>query len=425
ARFEHAAVLLADGRVLVVGGYGVEALDSSGQPVQGDLASAHVFDPRTNTFQAVGSLVEARRNPRALLLPDGTVLVVGGARSAEVFDPATSNFSKAADPSASGEGLLAAVAGGTAMVLGAGTAETFNPAARAFVAATAPAARIGASFDAVSANEALLAGGARSSGGVLEVQRWSSGAWSVAATLPAPRSRHGSAATSGGVLLAGGTSRDAQGNLATLATADFVDASGTVQTFAMAHERNGCVVTVLATGELLVTGGFERGQTDPAGYDGANVAATERFRVPARAGAPAPVVPPAPVGTVRPGMPAAPGPAPTPAPTTPAPTQPAPLPTTPTPTPPPPVTPTPPPAPALSFATDVQPILKAKCVVCHPGAGKPSLQTYADALKFVVASSSSTSKLVKKTQAGGTMSVHLTTAEAAVLKQWVDDGARP
>jgi hypothetical protein len=67
ARESHTATSLPDGRVLVVGG-----------AVGDDLASAEVWDPATASFGAAGSLAEAREFHTATLLPDGRVLVVGG-----------------------------------------------------------------------------------------------------------------------------------------------------------------------------------------------------------------------------------------------------------------------------------------------------------------------------------------------------------
>jgi len=83
-RYGHSATTLADGRVLVAGGFG-EAL-----PI---LGSAEVWDPATGTFSPTGSLVEARMHHTATALPDGRVLVVGGGgevnivTSTEVWEP--------------------------------------------------------------------------------------------------------------------------------------------------------------------------------------------------------------------------------------------------------------------------------------------------------------------------------------------------
>jgi Kelch motif protein/galactose oxidase-like protein len=81
ARARHTATRLADGRVLVVGGLG---------PGRGN---SEMYDPRTNTWSPAGNLVSARANHQAVLLGDGRVLVMGGRQpgrplsSAEIFDP--------------------------------------------------------------------------------------------------------------------------------------------------------------------------------------------------------------------------------------------------------------------------------------------------------------------------------------------------
>ena len=80
-RARHTATLLADGRVLVAGGLG---------PGRGN---SEIYDPRTNTWSPAGNLNSARANHQAVLLGDGTVLVMGGRQpgrpllSAEIFDP--------------------------------------------------------------------------------------------------------------------------------------------------------------------------------------------------------------------------------------------------------------------------------------------------------------------------------------------------
>jgi large repetitive protein len=93
ARSYHTATLLANGKVLVSGGDGSAGLS---------LGSAELFTPADTTpygaWAPTGSLSTAREDHTATLLADGRVLVVGGTQfndvdyvdltSAEVFDPA-------------------------------------------------------------------------------------------------------------------------------------------------------------------------------------------------------------------------------------------------------------------------------------------------------------------------------------------------
>ena len=69
ARYSPSATLLADGRILVVGGW--DASNNS-------IASAELYDPRAGTFSPTGSLTVTRDFPSATLLADGRVLVAGG-----------------------------------------------------------------------------------------------------------------------------------------------------------------------------------------------------------------------------------------------------------------------------------------------------------------------------------------------------------
>lgn len=88
----NTATLLADGRVLIAGGSGL---------TQEDLASAEIYNPTTGAFTPTGSLIDGREYQTATLLADGRVLVVGGGSdytnrtflaSAELYDPRTGAF---------------------------------------------------------------------------------------------------------------------------------------------------------------------------------------------------------------------------------------------------------------------------------------------------------------------------------------------
>jgi hypothetical protein len=96
ARSLATATVLRDDRVLVVGGY---SSDPAGNAH--GLATAEVWDPATRTFSPAGALARPRIGHAAALLNDGRVLIVGGEDErigtgarlpAEVWDPATGTF---------------------------------------------------------------------------------------------------------------------------------------------------------------------------------------------------------------------------------------------------------------------------------------------------------------------------------------------
>jgi len=89
ARLGQAASLLFDGHVLVSGG------KVDGGLTAGTFASAERYDPATGTWTPVADIIAARSGHTSTLLPDGRVLVAGGAdgngdplASAELYLPA-------------------------------------------------------------------------------------------------------------------------------------------------------------------------------------------------------------------------------------------------------------------------------------------------------------------------------------------------
>lgn len=94
-RSDHTATVLRDGRLLLVGGLGTR-----GEGPSRISGTAEIWDPNTGEFRlAPGSLAMPRVNHAASLLPDGRVLIVGGwtidttYMLAEIFDPASETFS--------------------------------------------------------------------------------------------------------------------------------------------------------------------------------------------------------------------------------------------------------------------------------------------------------------------------------------------
>lgn len=71
ARYAATASLLSDGKVLIAGGADPSNTDYS-------IASAEVYDPAAGTFSATASMLDARQEATATVLPGGRVLIAGG-----------------------------------------------------------------------------------------------------------------------------------------------------------------------------------------------------------------------------------------------------------------------------------------------------------------------------------------------------------
>jgi N-acetylneuraminic acid mutarotase len=146
ARYAHTATVLANGMVLVAGGFGgpTNTLQSGGA----SLSSAELYNPTTGTWAATGSMATARMNHTATLLPGGTsVLVAGGytgtatTATAEIYSFSTGTWTAVASmntPRQSQQAVL--LSNGTVLevgglndtssaVIGVGTTEVYDPAA--------------------------------------------------------------------------------------------------------------------------------------------------------------------------------------------------------------------------------------------------------------------------------------------------------
>ena len=96
ARWGHTATLLADGKVLVAGGY-----DDARRP----LDTAELYDPDNGRWASTGRLTTGRGGHAATPLANGKVVVTGGGEedtttdlvrsaTAEVYDPADGTWAK-------------------------------------------------------------------------------------------------------------------------------------------------------------------------------------------------------------------------------------------------------------------------------------------------------------------------------------------
>ncbi len=181
-RTGHTATLLTTGpnagKVLVVGG-------SDRAPSNTATSGCEVYDPASGTWSATGSLNESRSLHTATLLPSGKILVIGGQytigavnrNSAELYDPSSGTWSLVTPMS----------------VPRAGHTATF-----------------------LVSGEVLVAGGATVGGGsgphtASEIYDPQSDAWSAAASMAIPRTRHGAALLPDGrVIVVGGLSNGAR-----------------------------------------------------------------------------------------------------------------------------------------------------------------------------------------------------------------------
>jgi hypothetical protein len=127
-RSGHTATLLADGRVLIAGGY----YD----------ATAELYDPATGTFTATGNMTTTRAYNTATLLPSGRVLIVGRSSgslaSAELYDPSTGTFTSAGNITTStnsGTDTATLLADGRVLIAGGSVAAVlYDPGMGTFTA---------------------------------------------------------------------------------------------------------------------------------------------------------------------------------------------------------------------------------------------------------------------------------------------------
>jgi len=294
-RYNHTATLLNDGRVLILGGYGLndERLDS-----------AEIFDPVTNTWRTVtATSAWPRVFHTATLLNDGRVLVVGGGLSfggtvdnAEIFDPVTESFTPAASPGPRQGHAAVLLTDGSVLLSDGASGQRYLPASNTWVGAGwMNHARYAPKAERLGNGQVIALGGPMSNGDLytpatnewssvpppppdfdgrdnsISVTRLSGGGvlfagggsavvyangWSAATTMGADRYYHATAFTPGGAVATGGLAFDPE--MLGLTSAERFTGTAWQSLPNMNQGRYRHTATGLVDGRVLVAGGRDR-----------------------------------------------------------------------------------------------------------------------------------------------------------------------
>lgn len=257
-RQAHTATLLADGRVLVVGGIS----SSTGH----STTTAELYDPATNKWSTAGNMDTPRYGHVAALLPSGKVLIAGGqnlggyiARS-ELYDPATNSWSAAATMDAGYFGSTATVLNdGKVLVAGGDTlgdhrAELYDPAANRW-SNVGVMARTGHTATLLKNGKVLVAGGGTATAQIYDpAANW----WTEAGNMLTARGAHAAALLPDGTVLVTGGSGDIDSTQVWLSSAEVYDPAANTWSAAgcLSSPRWAHTETLLLNGRVLVAGGI-------------------------------------------------------------------------------------------------------------------------------------------------------------------------
>ena len=270
-RAAHTATLLSDGSVLIAGGFREEGTSEV------SIATAEIYDPETNIFTPTAPMNEARSGHTATLLADGQVLIVGGwgvsgrTATAELYDPQTGKFRYAANMVAPRASMTATLLkNGQVLIAGGDSArntpqsiaEIYVPASNTFTeSGSLNRGRAAHTATLLSDGNVLLIGGSSNNNTVLtsaEIYNPTTGRFTNTGNLNVVRHKHAAVLLQdGNVLVIGGSDEnDWSGKYN---SAEIYDSSS--GTFTQIADLNGerfklaDAAVLLNNGNVLVGGG--------------------------------------------------------------------------------------------------------------------------------------------------------------------------
>ncbi len=251
AQRDSNVVLMADGRVLVIGG-------------TGSTLMTQIYDPMNGTWRTTGSLASARNGGASVLLKDGRVLVMGGGTTSsiatcEIYNPVTGLWSTATSMTVARRSHSATLLpdGGVLVAGGLSGLATYLATSSTYTVSNnywAPnlsftGARAIHTATLLRDGRVLMTGGG-SGGGATCQMYYSTHSWGAAKSMLSSRSDHtATLLTDGRVLVAGGSS---------LSTAEIYDVAQNTWTRTgnnMAAARTRHQAALLPNGNVIAIGG--------------------------------------------------------------------------------------------------------------------------------------------------------------------------
>ncbi|CAF3950520.1 unnamed protein product, partial [Rotaria sordida] len=255
-RYYHTASVLANGNVLIIGGY-----------YGGYRSTAELYDLSTGTWKFAGSMKDARYRHTASILMNGKVLVAGGSNSSSylssalLYDPITGNWTTTGNMSNSRNSHTASLLiNGKVLVTGGihglalNSSELYDPTTGTWTTTgSMNYARFYHTASVLTNGKVLVTGGLNNDAlNSAELYDPSTETWTITGRMNSERYYHtASILTDGKVLVTGGY------YAGTLNDAELYDPSTETWTIVsrMKNAREGHTASLLTDGKVLVAGG--------------------------------------------------------------------------------------------------------------------------------------------------------------------------